>query len=52
VFTRDVLDGKRILVTEGGTGFGKDMGFAARRRPLSPERRTLHDLRIGQAGRK
>jgi NAD(P)-dependent dehydrogenase (short-subunit alcohol dehydrogenase family) len=31
VFTRDVLDGKRILVTGGGTGLGKEMsvGFAA-----------------------
>jgi short-subunit dehydrogenase involved in D-alanine esterification of teichoic acids len=31
VFTRDVLDGQRILVTGGGTGLGKEMsvGFAA-----------------------
>ena len=31
MFTRDVLDGKRILVTGGGTGLGKEMsmGFAA-----------------------
>jgi NAD(P)-dependent dehydrogenase (short-subunit alcohol dehydrogenase family) len=31
VFTRDVLDGKRILMTGGGTGLGKEMavGFCS-----------------------